>query len=52
VTLLGNPIKMSATDPTPRGPAPELGGDTDSVLEDLLGLSRKMIDELRENGAL
>jgi crotonobetainyl-CoA:carnitine CoA-transferase CaiB-like acyl-CoA transferase len=52
VTLLGNPIKMSATDPTPRGPAPELGGDTDSVLEDLLGLSRKEIDELREDGAL
>ena len=26
VTLLGNPIKMSATDPGPRGPAPELGG--------------------------
>ena len=52
VTLLGNPIKMSATDPAPRGPAPELGGDTDSVLENLLGLSRKMIDELREDGAL
>jgi formyl-CoA transferase len=52
VTLLGNPIKMSATDPGPRGPAPELGGDTDSVLEDLLSLSRKEIDELREGGAL
>jgi len=52
VTLLGNPIKMSATDPGPRGPAPELGGDTDSVLEDLLGLSRKEIDALREDGAL
>ena len=52
VTLLGNPIKMSATDPAPRGPAPELGGDTVSVLESLLGLSRKEIDELREDGAL
>ncbi len=52
VTLLGNPIKMSATDPAPRGPAPELGGDTVSVLENLLGLSRKEIDELREDGAL
>ncbi len=52
VTLLGNPIKMSTTDPMPRGPAPDLGGDTDSVLKDLLGLSRKMIDELREDGAL
>lgn len=52
VTLLGNPIKMSETDPGPRGPAPELGGDTDSVLEDLLGLSRKEIEALREGGAL
>jgi len=52
VTLLGNPIKMSATDPAPRGPAPELGGDTVSVLEDLLGLFQKEIDELREDGAL
>jgi formyl-CoA transferase len=52
VTLLGNPIKMSATDPAPRGPAPELGGDTNSVLESLLGLSNKEIDGLREKGAL
>ncbi len=52
VTLLGNPIKMSATDPGPRGPAPELGGDTDSVLGDLLGLSREEIEALREGGAL
>jgi formyl-CoA transferase len=52
VTLLGNPIKMSATDPTPRGPAPELGGDTNLVLEALLGYSKNKIDELRENGAL
>jgi formyl-CoA transferase len=52
VTLLGNPIKMSATDPGPRGPAPALGGDTDSVLENLLGLSQEEIDALREDGAL
>jgi len=52
VTLLGNPIKMSATDPGPRGPAPDLGGDTDSVLESLLGLTRKEIGVLREKGAL
>ncbi len=52
VTLLGNPIKMSATDPAPRGPAPELGGDTVSVLESLLGLSREEIRKLGENGAL
>ena len=52
VTLQGNPLKMSATAPKPRGPAPELGGDTDSVLENLLGLSRKEIDGLREDGVL
>ncbi len=38
VKLQGNPIKMSETNPVPRGPAPSLGGDTQRVLEELLGI--------------
>ncbi len=32
VKVQGNPIKMSMTDPQPRGPAPSLGGNTYDVL--------------------
>jgi crotonobetainyl-CoA:carnitine CoA-transferase CaiB-like acyl-CoA transferase len=34
------------------GPAPELGGDTDAVLRDLLDMSPDRIAELRQSGAL
>jgi len=50
VKLLGNPIKMSETNPSPRGPAPPLSGDTDSVLRELLGLSDDEVAELNEAG--
>jgi crotonobetainyl-CoA:carnitine CoA-transferase CaiB-like acyl-CoA transferase len=35
-----------------RGPAPALGGDTDAVLRELLGMSRDEIAVLRHSGAL
>jgi crotonobetainyl-CoA:carnitine CoA-transferase CaiB-like acyl-CoA transferase len=34
------------------GPAPELGGDTEAVLRDLLGMSPDRIAALRQSGAL
>jgi len=52
VKVQGNPIKMSLTDPRPRGPAPLLGGDTESVLIDLLGLSPDGLDSLKKNGVI
>jgi crotonobetainyl-CoA:carnitine CoA-transferase CaiB-like acyl-CoA transferase len=52
VKLLGNPVKMSETNPSPRGPAPNLGGDTEPVLGDLLGISSVEIEELRRKGVL
>ncbi len=52
VKLMGSPIKMSETRPGPRGPAPELGGDTEEVLRELLGLSAEEVERLREIGAL
>ena len=52
VKLQGNPIKMSATKPAPRGPAPELGGDTEEVLRDLLGLGPEEYKRLVESGVV
>jgi crotonobetainyl-CoA:carnitine CoA-transferase CaiB-like acyl-CoA transferase len=52
VKVQGNQIKMSLTDPRPRGPAPLLGGDTESVLIDLLGLSPDDLDSLKKNGVI
>lgn len=52
VKLQGNPIKMSATNPVPRGPAPSLGADTESVLKTLLGMSDEEYQRLVENGAV
>ncbi len=52
VNLLGCPVKMSETLPAPKGPAPSLGGDTEGVLQELLGLSRAEIEGLRRRGVL
>ena len=52
VNLLGSPIKMSETRPRPRGPAPRLGGDTEEVLREILGLKPEEIERLREMGAI
>jgi formyl-CoA transferase len=48
VKVQGNPIKMSMTNPIPRGPAPRLGSDTFMVLNKLMGLSEDNFKELRE----
>jgi formyl-CoA transferase len=52
VKLLGNPVKMSETKPFPRGPAPTLGGDNESVLGDLLGISPAGVEGLRRKDVL
>jgi crotonobetainyl-CoA:carnitine CoA-transferase CaiB-like acyl-CoA transferase len=52
VKVQGNPIKMSLTNPHPRGPAPSLGGDTYDVLKNLLGLSDEMLHSLEEKGVI
>jgi crotonobetainyl-CoA:carnitine CoA-transferase CaiB-like acyl-CoA transferase len=48
VKVQGNPIKMSMTDPHPRGPAPTLGGNTYEVLRELLNISEAEFKELKE----
>ena len=50
VKLQGNPVKMSGTKPNPRGPAPSLGGDTFNVLSQLLGLTAREYQRLKETG--
>jgi len=50
--LQGNPIKMSMTDPKPRGPAPSLGGDNQNVLTRLLGYSDTEIERLKSEGVI
>ncbi len=52
VRLQGNPVKMSETDPRPRGPAPSLGADTEPILREVLGLSDAEIKKIREMGVI
>lgn len=52
VKLLGNPVKMSETNPSPKGPAPFLGGDNYKVLGELLGISKKEIEMLKRDKIL
>ncbi len=52
VRLQGNPVKMSETRPGPRGPAPDLGGDSGAVLQELLGLDERKVTELRKRGVI
>ncbi len=52
VTVQGNPIKMSLTDPQPRGPAPSLGGNTFEVLNKILGISEDQFKELLDKGVI
>jgi len=48
LTLLGMPVKFSATPGEPRGHAPELGEHTEMVLTELLGYSWDDVARLRE----
>jgi crotonobetainyl-CoA:carnitine CoA-transferase CaiB-like acyl-CoA transferase len=52
VTVQGNPIKMSMTDPQPRGPAPSLGGNTFEILNTILGIDEKKFKDLLEKGVV
>jgi crotonobetainyl-CoA:carnitine CoA-transferase CaiB-like acyl-CoA transferase len=52
VSMIGNPIKFSATPVDYRNPPPRLGEHTGAVLSDLLGLSPEEIENLRERGVV
>jgi crotonobetainyl-CoA:carnitine CoA-transferase CaiB-like acyl-CoA transferase len=46
IKVLGNPIKMSRTKPTPRGPAPRLGENTGDILAELLDITEQEYKKL------
>jgi crotonobetainyl-CoA:carnitine CoA-transferase CaiB-like acyl-CoA transferase len=48
LTLLGMPVKLSATPGEPRGHAPELGEHTEMLLTEMLGYSWDDVARLRE----
>ncbi len=48
---IGVPLKFSATKAAPAGPAPSLGEDTRSILEEI-GYSKEEIEALREEGII
>ncbi|MCL6649026.1 MAG: CoA transferase [Chloroflexi bacterium] len=52
IPVSGNPIKLSRTPPEINRPAPDLGQDTDQVLQELLGLRDDQIAALRACGAI
>ncbi|MDX1315203.1 MAG: CoA transferase [Eudoraea sp.] len=52
VVVQGNPIKMSMTNPRPRGPAPRLGGNTFEILNSILDISKEEFKEYREKGVV
>lgn len=52
VKLLGSPIKMSETNPQPRGLAPELGEHTEEILREMLGMKDEEIESLRRRGVI
>ncbi len=52
IKLQGNPVKMSETDPRPRGPAPSLGEDNDAVFMGLLGLTQEEVGKLHREGVI
>lgn len=52
VSLLGNPINMTATPPVYRNPPPTLGQHTDEVLNEMLRLDETELAHLRESGVI
>ncbi|MEK9672707.1 MAG: CoA transferase [Rhodospirillaceae bacterium] len=52
VSLLGNPIKLSATPVTYRRPPPTLGQHTDEVLREILDLDDSALSGLRDDGLI
>jgi len=52
ISLIGVPLKMSATPGVVGTAPPPLGRDTRAVLMDQLGLSAERIDELYRDGVL
>lgn len=52
IKLLNSPVKMSETPSEPRGPAPALGENTEEILTEILGVTKKEVKALRYQGVI
>ena len=52
MVLMSRPLRFKGHSPPALKAVPELGQDTSDVLEEMLGLSSKEIEELREVEAI
>ena len=52
MVLMSTPLRFKGQSPPPLKAVPDLGQDTSDVLEEMLGLSSKEIEELREVEAI
>jgi crotonobetainyl-CoA:carnitine CoA-transferase CaiB-like acyl-CoA transferase len=52
ISILGMPVKLSATPGEPRGHAPELGEQTETILTEMLGYSWDDVGRLRDRNVI
>ena len=52
MVLMSTPLRFKGQSPPPLKAVADLGQDTNDVLEEMLGLSKKEIEELRELEAI
>ncbi len=51
--VIGNPLKLSINPPNvPKGPAPSLGQDTESLLSEILNYTKEKINNLKDGGVI
>jgi crotonobetainyl-CoA:carnitine CoA-transferase CaiB-like acyl-CoA transferase len=50
--VLSPPVKYSNADPSIRSPPPLLGEHTDQVLQEVIGLDKERVQELKSKGVV
>jgi len=52
IKLVNTPVKWSESKPGVRLPPPTLGEHTDGILQDMLGMSKEDVEDLRSEGVI
>lgn len=52
IKVISPPVKYSNAEPSIRSPPPLLGEHTDELLQDVVGLSKERIEELKKKGVV
>jgi crotonobetainyl-CoA:carnitine CoA-transferase CaiB-like acyl-CoA transferase len=52
IKVISQPVKYSNAEPSIRSPPPLLGEHTDELLQDVVGLSKERIEELKRKGVV